>query len=231
MAQKRFRVALSFPSEHRQFVAKVARLLVQKLGKERVFYDRNFEAELAQLNLDTYLQRLYRDESDLIVVFLCVEYERKEWCGLEWRAIRDLLKQKQASAIMPMRFDDMQVPGLFSIDGYVNLTNRRPTAVARLILQRLDILDTERNSSCMTTAREPVSEKNAPTLGEAYQQAVQNAYVEAVRQRSPFVGTPHLCLALCAMALDTLRNLHVSLDAVIQALLVVTDSVDGLKWG
>ena len=143
MVVKRFRVALSFPGEYRTFVARVAKSLARQLGKERVFYDHYFEAELARPDLDTYLQQLYHDEAELIVVFLCAEYERKEWCGLEWRAIRDLLKRKQASAIMPMRFDDTHVPGLFSIDGYVNLSNRKPGAVARLILQRLTILEAE----------------------------------------------------------------------------------------
>ena len=65
MIRKRFRVALSFPGEHRTFVAQVARSLARQLGKERVFYDRYFEAELARSDLDTYLQRLYHDEAEL----------------------------------------------------------------------------------------------------------------------------------------------------------------------
>jgi hypothetical protein len=151
MVVKRFRVALSFPGEYRTFVARVAKSLARQLGNERVFYDHYYEAELARPDLDTYLQQLYHDEAELIVVFLCAEYERKEWCGLEWRAIRDLLKRKQASAIMPMRFDDTHVPGLFSIDGYVNLSNRKPGAVARLILQRLTILEADTHPSVGAT--------------------------------------------------------------------------------
>lgn len=81
LAEKRFKVALSFPGERRPFVGKVATCLQQQLGD--VFYDLYYEAELARPNLDTLLQRIYHDNSELIVVFLCAEYSSKEWTGLE----------------------------------------------------------------------------------------------------------------------------------------------------
>ena len=137
--KKRFDVALSFPGEYRKQVSAIAEKLSKALGQERVFYDKYYEAELARPDLDTYIQAIYHDQSELIVVFLCAEYERKEWCGLEWRAVRDLLKKKQTAAIMPMRFDDTQIPGLFSLDGYIDIANRNADEVAKLILQRLDL--------------------------------------------------------------------------------------------
>jgi TIR domain len=135
--EKRFRVALSFPGEHRSFVQKVATCLCSELPRESILYDQYYEAEFARPNLDTYLLDLYRNQSDLVVIFLCAEYERKEWCRLEWRAIRDLLKQRDAGSIMPFRFDDTEIPGLFSLDGYVRIDQRSPADVAALILERL----------------------------------------------------------------------------------------------
>jgi len=135
---KRFRVALSFSGEHREFLAEVANCLAGDLGPELIFYDKNYEAELARLNLDIYLQKIYHDDSDLIAIFLCAEYEKKDWCGLEWRAIRDLIKKRNSDAIMPFRFDSTEIPGLFSIDGYVAIGQRTPNDVASLILQRLN---------------------------------------------------------------------------------------------
>ena len=44
---QRFRVALSFPSEHRKLVEAVAGQLVEKLGEGTVFYDKYFEYVLA----------------------------------------------------------------------------------------------------------------------------------------------------------------------------------------
>jgi GTPase SAR1 family protein len=136
---KRFRVALSFPGERRKYVEKVAENLVEEFGEEQVFYDKNFEAELARPDLDTYLQGIYHEDSELIVVFLCAEYEKKEWCGLEWRAIRDLIKKKKAWEIMFVRFDDMEIPGTYSIDGYVSAEGREPEEVAERIIERYRI--------------------------------------------------------------------------------------------
>jgi hypothetical protein len=154
---RRFRIALSFPGEHRAFVEQVASHLADHVGWEHVLYDKYYEAELARVNLDTYLQQLYRDESELIAVFLCADYERREWCGLEWRAIRDLVKGPRRSDIMPLRFDNTTVPGLFSIDGYVSVGSRTPDEVADLILQRL-----RPNSGPLTNT----GSSGGPTMGD-----------------------------------------------------------------
>ena len=137
-AGKRFAVALSFPGEYRQFVGKVAEGLAKPYGKERVLYDEYLEGELARTNLDVYLQNLYHKDSELIVVFLCAEYEQKDWCGLEWRAVRDLIKQRY-DHIMLMRFDDAQVAGVLSIDGYIDLRGRTPDETVRLIVERAGV--------------------------------------------------------------------------------------------
>jgi tetratricopeptide (TPR) repeat protein len=133
-----FRVALSFPGEHRDFVEKLAERLAAALPREAIFYDRWYEAHLAVPNLDTLLQDIYRKRADLVVAFFCKEYDKKEWCRLEWRAIRDVLKQRDPCAIMPVRFDDIEIPGIFSIDGYVSVNGRTPEMIADLILRRLN---------------------------------------------------------------------------------------------
>jgi hypothetical protein len=40
--------------------------------------------------------------------------------------------------VMPIRFDDTLIDGLFSIDGYVSAAGRAPEDVADVILDRLD---------------------------------------------------------------------------------------------
>lgn len=132
-----FKVALSFPGEHRDYVEEVARELQTRLPARSVFYDRDFTAQLARPNLDTLLQHIYADNSDLVVVFLSENYEKKEWCGLEWRAVRELLKKKQDNSIMFMRFDLASVPGALSLDGYVDLASYTASEAAALILERV----------------------------------------------------------------------------------------------
>jgi hypothetical protein len=101
-----------------------------------VFYDNDYVAELARPNLDVLLQRVYHDGSDLIVVFLCEDYLAKEWCGLEWRAIRDIIKQRNAT-VMLLRLDQAQVPGLFGIDGCIDVSTWTPAKTAEAIVKLL----------------------------------------------------------------------------------------------
>lgn len=135
--EMRFKVALSFPGEKRDYVAAVAAEVKKRLGSGTVFYDKDFTAQLARPNLDVLLQRIYLNNSDLAVVFLCADYERKEWCGLEWRAIRTIIKNKNDHAIMFMRFDGADVSGAMSIDGYVDLEEHSPVQAARMIVERV----------------------------------------------------------------------------------------------
>lgn len=148
--QKRFRIALSFPGENRGFVEQVAEALSIEVGRQRVLYDKYYEAEFARPDLDTYLQNLYHNESELVVLFLCADYEDKDWCRLEWRAIRDLIKQRQAQSVMPFRFDTTEIPGLFTTDGYVWIDGRSPQEAAELILQRLKINTSSNANNAIT---------------------------------------------------------------------------------
>lgn len=141
---RRFKVALSFPGELRDLVTPVAEVLGKELGYGRVFYDRFHEAELARPNLDVYLQSLYHDDSEMIVIFLCSDYAKKEWCGLEWRAIRDMIKNRRDADVMLLRADSSTVPGIFSIDGYIDVTDRPHDELARLILSRLSMSGIEK---------------------------------------------------------------------------------------
>lgn len=135
--QLRFKVALSFPGERRAYVSETANFLKDSLGKDAVFYDEDYKAQLARPNLDLLLQQIYANNSDLIVVFLCQEYDEKEWCGLEWRAIRETLKSRSDSKIMFLRFDDSDVKGAFSIDGHIDLRKITPQQAANYIFQRV----------------------------------------------------------------------------------------------
>jgi hypothetical protein len=147
MAQaKRFRVALSFPSEKLAFVEAVAQRLASVLGKEKVLYYKVYEAEFNRLNLDIYLQRLYHEESELIAVFICEEYGSKDWCAVEWRAILDLIKSRRGDILMFFRFDNTEIPGLFSNDGCSWIGKRSPDEIANLILERLSLVSSEATS-------------------------------------------------------------------------------------
>ena len=141
ITEAHFKVALSFPGESRDYVGKVAEELNHRLPKGSVFYDREFTAQLARPNLDTLLQGVYGKQADLVVVFLSSDYDKKEWCGLEWRAIREIIKRRDDHTVMFMRFDDATVPGVMSLDGYVDLRHHTPTEAEEFILERVRLAE------------------------------------------------------------------------------------------
>jgi hypothetical protein len=68
---------------------------------------------------------------------MCSDYSRKEWCGLEARAIRDLLKTRQNDRIMLLSADGETIDGILSIDGYMNIKDDSEDVVANAIYDRL----------------------------------------------------------------------------------------------
>lgn len=135
-----FQVALSFPGEVRPYVESVAKSLERLMGPHSYFYDMNYTGQLARPNLDTLLQDIYRNRSRPVVVFLCQKYQEKDWCGIEFRAIRDTIKARE-DRVMFVRCDDGQVDGVFSTDGYVDARQHGPEAVASFIVERLSTVE------------------------------------------------------------------------------------------
>jgi tetratricopeptide (TPR) repeat protein len=105
-----------------------------------VLYDQFHEAELARVDLDVYLPRLYRDACELIVVVLSPDYPQKRWCGLEWRWIRQLILGETRERIMLLQTGqpgDLSELGILRGDGYLDISQRPAEAVAEKILERM----------------------------------------------------------------------------------------------
>lgn len=131
-----FDVSLSFPGDVRDYVESVARHLERQIGPNSYFYDNNYKAQLARPSLDVLLQEIYRHRSKLIVVFIGENYQDKNWCGVEFKAIRDVIFNKQNEKVMYIRMDDGKVDGIFNTDGYIDATNHRPEEIANFIIER-----------------------------------------------------------------------------------------------
>jgi tetratricopeptide (TPR) repeat protein len=137
MSVKRFRIALSFAGEKRDFVKQIADILAKQFGEEKILYDKFHEAEFAQANLAFDLPNLYKLDSDLVVSVFCPDYEQKEWCGLEWRAIFSIIKEGGAKQILLTRFEHVDGKGLYGLSGFIELDRKTPEQAATLILERL----------------------------------------------------------------------------------------------
>lgn len=137
MSSKRFRIAFSFAGEKRGFVKSVADLLAARFSEAAILYDKFHKAEFSRDDLAFYLPKLYRNETDLVVAVFCPDYHNKEWCGLEWKAIFDLLKTGHSKEVMLTRFGHVEGEGLFSLAGYTDLQHETPESTVAVILERL----------------------------------------------------------------------------------------------
>ncbi len=74
--------------------------------------------------------------ADLIVVFLSSDYERKMWCGIEWRAVRSFINNRSDETVMFVRADNADIPGVFPHDGYIDMARFPPEQIAAFVLER-----------------------------------------------------------------------------------------------
>lgn len=139
ITKHQFKVGLSFPGEVREYVETVAAELERLVGPNSYFYDNNYVSQLARPQLDVLLQDIYGERSELIVVFLCSDYQDKKWCGVEFRAIRGVIMNKQNERVMFVRMDDGSVDGVFDTDGYVDGRKYSAVDVARFIQERVEL--------------------------------------------------------------------------------------------
>lgn len=143
LEEMNFRVAFSFPGELREYVEQVSTCVKAKLGPLAVFYDNDFIAQLARPNLDTLLQTVYLKNSDLVAVFLSSDYEKKMWCGIEWRAVRSFINNRSDETVMFFRADGAEIPGVFAHDGYIDISKFPPEQAAQFVLERVRLLRRE----------------------------------------------------------------------------------------
>lgn len=134
-----FFVALSFPGESRALVEMVAAELERTLGPNSYFYDNNYTSQLARPSLDVLLQGIY-SRAKLDVVFVGANYQNKDWCGVEFRAIREIIMARETDRVMFVRTDDGAVDGVFRTDGYVDARQHDPARIASFICERVRLL-------------------------------------------------------------------------------------------
>jgi hypothetical protein len=135
-----FEVAFSFPGEVRSLVEQIALELERRMGPNSYFYDNNHVSQLARPSLDTLLQDIYRNRTKLVVVFLGGDYHKKDWCGIEFRAIKEIIMERDHKRIMFIRTDDGYVDGVFKTDGYVDARRFSPADLAGFIHERSELI-------------------------------------------------------------------------------------------
>lgn len=132
---ERYDFCLSFASEQRAYVEEVARLLAN-VGL-RVFYDAHESAHLLGVDLYAHLDEIYNRGSRYCVLFASEAYVRKMWTGHERVSAQDRALRSPSEYVLPVRFDDTEIPGLRGAIGFVDARVTSPAALAQLLVIKL----------------------------------------------------------------------------------------------
>lgn len=133
---RKYDVALSFAGEDREYVSKVATLL--KENGIRVFYDKFEQVDLWGKDLYQTLSSLYKDNADFTVIFISKYYVEKLWTNHELRSAQARAFVESQEYILPVRFDDTEVPGLAFTTGYLDISKMSPIELAENIIKKLN---------------------------------------------------------------------------------------------
>jgi hypothetical protein len=130
-----FDVALSYATEDRPYVRRVAEVLDEH-GIE-VFYDQTSTVELWGADLAVYFREVYRTRSRFVVVFASAHYAAKAWTMWELRSALEGAILQKTDRILAARLDDTALPGLPATLGSVNCQDRPPETLASILIEKL----------------------------------------------------------------------------------------------
>ncbi len=131
-----YHIALSFAGENREYVEEVAHLL--KSYGVSVFYDKFEEATLWGKNLLDYLQDIYKNKAQYTIMFISQYYAQKVWTTHERQSMQERAYKESKEYILPARFDETEVPGMYSTISYIDLNHKTPYEFVQLVLQKIN---------------------------------------------------------------------------------------------
>lgn len=134
-----YEIVLSFANEQRIYVEETSECL-KKLGIN-YFYDFNQQIEFWGKNLTQLLDKIYSDRSLYFIPFISKEYVEKRWTNLELAsALERNMQDKREDFqqyILPVKFDDIRVPGIPNTIGFIDAKKISPKELADYIFQKV----------------------------------------------------------------------------------------------
>ena len=133
----KYDVALSFAGEQRDYVREVAKVLANDY-ELKVFFDEFEEEVLWGGNLYEELHEIYSKKAKYVIIFISSEYKEKVWTNHEKSAAQEkALQLKNKSYILPVKFDETQIPGLPTTTFYLDAKKYSPYQIALKFIQKI----------------------------------------------------------------------------------------------
>lgn len=165
-------VCLSFASEQVSYVEQVYQNLCAL--SISTFFDRDsdIDAELWGSNLLEVFDKIYKTISQYCVMFISKEYAEKAWTKFERRSALERAFQKDEVYILPVRFDNTELPGIHNATKYVNAQEKNPKELAFLIAKKLGKLNTSLSKNGIKDTIKQLADELRSIFSEYYCQYV-----------------------------------------------------------
>jgi hypothetical protein len=129
-------VAVSFSGTERQFAHELATRL-QEPGFT-VFYDDFYPEALWGKDLVVAFNEIYKKRARYCVVFVSKEYNNGPWTVHERRSAQERMLQERGSEyILPIKVNDVELPGMPSTIGYLSLEKYGIERIAEILIKKL----------------------------------------------------------------------------------------------
>lgn len=132
-----YQVALSFAGEQREYVEGVAQAL--RARNVATFYDRFEAGTLWGKDGVEFFHKLFAADTAYVVMFISKEYVAKKWTRHERRAALSRAIDEAGEYVLPVRFDDSDVPGLPDTVQYLRAKDYSPATLAGMISNKIGI--------------------------------------------------------------------------------------------
>ncbi len=134
-------VVLSFAGEDRKYVEQTAKYLKNKGVK--VFYDNYETIDLWGKDLYQHLDNVYHRKAKYAVIFISNYYSKKLWTNHELKSAQARAFSENEEYILPVRFDDTEIPGIRNTIGYLSLKDLKPSQLGKKIIEKLGEIEPE----------------------------------------------------------------------------------------
>ena len=136
-------VALSYASEDSDYVEKVAETL--KNWGLNVFFAKKEQAKMWGRNLNDFFEEVFT-HADTVVAFFSDAYASKTWPNYERQIIESEFLNRKEDYFLPVKMEEgSNIKGAPSSIGYIPKEKYPPEALAKLILEKIQIYFQQKN--------------------------------------------------------------------------------------
>lgn len=130
--QFEFDVAISFAGSERKYAEEIATKL--RIAGFSVFYDDFYPEDLWGKDLAITFSEIYSKKSRFCLILVSDHYNNREWTVHERsNALSRMVKEKGNEYILPIKIDDVSLPGLPDTIGYISIDKGIDTIIGLLI--------------------------------------------------------------------------------------------------